>query len=85
MSRQYTSREIVQLGEEIYAREIRDQVEPEHNGEFLVLDIVTGNYTLDPDHSRAVKHAIDRHPDGVRYVKRVGYRSAHRIGNRMVR
>lgn len=82
---QYTSAEIASRGEEIYEREIRDKVEPEHIGEFLVVDIETGRYTLDPDHLAALKRAMAEIPNGVRYVKRVGFRAAHRIGFRAVR
>lgn len=51
MSRpEYSAEEIARLGEEIYARDIREKVE--HEGEFLVVDVTTGSYELDTDEWR---------------------------------
>jgi hypothetical protein len=80
---QYTSDEVVDRGEEIYEREIRAKVEPDHIGEFLVLDIVSGRYVVDADEMAALRRARAEHPEGVRYLKRVGFRAAHRIGARL--
>jgi hypothetical protein len=83
MPHQYTGDEVADRGEEIYQREIRDLVEPEHTGEFLVLDILTGGYVIDADEVSALRRARAAYPDGVRYLKRVGFRTAHRIGARV--
>jgi hypothetical protein len=78
----YTCDEVVQRGEELYQRNLRDQVEDAHKGEFLVLDIETGDYEIDTDEVAAVKRAVARRPDGVRYIKRIGHSAAHRLGAR---
>ena len=45
----YTPEEVAQRGEAIYERQIRARVEPEHMGQFVVIDIETGDYELDID------------------------------------
>ena len=37
----YTPQEAERLGDEIYERNIRTQVEPAHNGEIVAIDIET--------------------------------------------
>jgi hypothetical protein len=78
----YTADEIVRRGEEIYQRDLRAQVEAGHRGEFLVLDIETGSYEIDRDEVAAVDRAMAKNPDGARYILRVGYPAAHRLGGR---
>lgn len=78
----YTSDEVVERGEELYQRALRDQLEHAHRGEFLVLDIETGDYEVDADEVAAVQRAVSRRPNGVRYIKRIGHAAAHRLGGR---
>lgn len=79
-----TSEEIVRLGEERYRRELQSKVEPQHQGKFLVLDVDTGDYEIDADEIAAVQRAIAHRPEGARFIKRIGYPAAHRLGGRMV-
>lgn len=76
----HSSVEIVRRGEDIYQREIRPLVEPEHRGKFLVLDIETKRYEIDSQELAALKRAMADNPDGARYLLRIGYPAAHRIG-----
>jgi hypothetical protein len=71
--------EIVRRGEEIYERDLRSHLEPASNGQFLVLDIDTGEYELDPDETLALQRAITKCPEGTRFIKRVGFSAAHRL------
>src|SRR5262249_32903813 len=41
--------EIARLAEEIYRRDIRDKVMPQHKGKFLTIDIKSGDYEIDED------------------------------------
>lgn len=76
--------EIVRRGEEIYERDLRSRLEPASNGQFLVLDIDTGEYELDSDETLALRRAMTKHPDGIRFIKRVGFSAAHRLGGGFV-
>jgi hypothetical protein len=73
---QYTNEEIGRIGTEIYRREIRPKVMPQHKGKFLILDILSGDYEVDEDDSTAEEVLRARRPDGVFYGMRVGYTSA---------
>lgn len=76
----YASEEIVQRGQALYDRQIRAEVEPGHKGEFLVVDIETGEYELDVSELAAVKRAKAKNPDAALYILRVGYSAAYRVG-----
>ncbi len=74
--------EIVRRGQALYEERIRREVEADHRGEFLVLDIDTGDYEVDADEVAAVHRAIAKHPKGRRFILRIGYPAAHRLGGR---
>lgn len=76
----YSTKEIVERGEAIYQQQIREQVERDHHGEFLVLDILTGEYETDPEDIMATKRLMARCPNAVIYGLRIGYRASYRLG-----
>ncbi len=80
----YSNEEIGRIGEDIYHRDIRPQVMPQHKGEFLVLDIETGDYEMGTDDLQIVKRLRARRPDGVLYGLRIGYTSAYSLAGRLV-
>jgi hypothetical protein len=77
--------EVVDRGEEIYAREIRDKVEADHRGKFLAIDVLTGSYELGEDDLTACRRLLAHHPDAKIYGLRVGYPAAYRIGGHSLR
>ncbi len=76
----FPASKVVAMGEALYAQEIRDSVEAECHGQFLVLDVATGAYAVDPDDLIATRRLLDRHPGAVIYGLRVGHPTAYRIG-----
>jgi hypothetical protein len=78
----FTADEITRRGQEIYDRQIRDQVEPQHIGKFLVVDIDSGDYEIDTDSLAASDRILARCPNGTLYYVRIGYPAAHRLGGR---
>ena len=84
LQQKYSLDEIGRIGEEVYHRDIRPQVMPQHKGEFLALDIETGDYEVGPDDLQNEKRLRARRPDGVLYGVRVGYTSAYTLGGRMI-
>jgi hypothetical protein len=80
----YAPEEIARLGNEIYRREIRDTVMPQHKGRFLVLDIESGDYEIDDNDLSAEEALRARHPEGVFFGLRIGYTSAYTLAGRMV-
>jgi hypothetical protein len=74
--------EVGRRAEEIYESSIRSMVEPGHTGAFVVIDIDTGDYELDANEVAAVRRMEAKRPDGTRYIKRIGFHAAHRLGGR---
>jgi hypothetical protein len=81
----YTSNEVAERGEVIYEKQLRAKVEEGHLGEFLVLDIETGDYEIAPDDVTATKRLLDRHPQAVIYGLRVGAATAYHVGSHGIR
>ena len=81
---QYTPDEVAQRGEAIYEQQIRARVEPEHQGQFVVIDIETGDYELDADDLVATKRALAKRPGAVLYGLRIGSPAAYRLGGGMM-
>jgi hypothetical protein len=77
----YTPEEVAARGEAIYAERIRATAETAHKGEFIVVDIETGNYEVDRDDLTATKRALATHPDAVLCGLRIGSPAAYRLRN----
>ena len=65
--------------EELYAREIRAKVEPEHNGKYLVIEVNSGTYETDTDDIALMKRTRAKYPKGVFHMMRVGSPALTRI------
>ncbi len=74
--------EVARRAHEIYDRDLRSVVEPEHRGKFLALDIETGDYEIDESELAAVDRVEAKNPGNGRnrFLFRIGYPAAHRIG-----
>jgi hypothetical protein len=79
-----TKDEIARRGREIYERDIRTEVERDHDGRFLVVDVTTGRYEIADDELTAFDRAEKKNPDGPFFLLRVGRRAAHRLGGRLL-
>lgn len=75
-------REVAARGEDWYERHLKRLVEPVHLGEFLVVDVNTGDYEIGRDYIQPTERLLAKRPDAVLYALRVGYRSLGRIGGR---
>ena len=76
----YTDQEIVERGQALYEQEIRPKVEPEHKGEYLIVNVETGDYVMDADDLVASKRAKAKYPNAPLFTVRVGYPTAYRLG-----
>ena len=77
--------ETTRLGEEIYERDIRQQVEPDPVGEFAAIDVDSGDYALASTTRAAADILREKRPDAHVRMVRVGYRTAHSFGGRLRR
>ena len=59
----YTKEEAARRGDEIYHRDVRHQVEPQHVGEIVAIDLDTGLWEVDRDERTAAKRLESRRPD----------------------
>ena len=78
----YSSEEIVRRGQQLYDEHIRAEVEPEHTGKFLVVDIETGEYEIDRESLPAFQRALAKHPGAALFLVRIGYPTAVRLGGK---
>jgi hypothetical protein len=72
--------EVVRRGESLYEERVRPEVEPEHNGKFLVLNVLTGEYEMDIDDLAASRRAKERFKDAPLFALRIGHATAYRLG-----
>ena len=76
----YQKGKIAERGQEIYEREIREQVELDHRGEFLALDVETGEYEIDTVPRAALDRAKAKREQPPLFLIRIGYPAAFRLG-----
>ena len=64
----------------IYAERLRAELEPDHRDRFVAIEPDSGDHFLGNTLDEAVFAAIDKHPDRLTHVIRVGHRAALHIG-----
>ncbi len=73
--------ETARLGDEIYERDIRPQVEDEHDGEYVAIDVDSGIWAIGDDLLAAVNRLRATYPEAFDvWLVRVGYRATGSIG-----
>ena len=80
----YTPGEVESRGQALYEEHIREKVEANNKGKFLVVDIETGEYEIDANDLAVTKRALAKRSDAVFYGLRIGYPAAYRLGGRFV-
>ncbi len=78
--------ETARLGKELYEREIRQQVEADHHGEIVAIDVDSGSWAVADGEIAAVDRLRETHPGAVNILcERVGYRALRSFGVRSLR
>ena len=73
--------EAVRLGKEIYQRDILPQVEAEHFGEYVAIDVDSGNWVVADREIDAAERLRAMCPGAVNVLmERVGYRALRSFG-----
>ena len=75
--RAYELKEIAAQGQAIYREQIQPTIKPVPKGNFVVIDVNTGDYEIDSDDAEATCRLLDRRPGAVTYGIRVGHRAAY--------
>ncbi len=74
-----TPQQIVQRGREIYERQLRRQLEARHHGEYVVINIESGDYEVGADDLLVSKRAKARFGDAPLFTMRIGHEAAYRL------
>ena len=78
--------ETARLGKELYERDIRPQVEADHHGEVVAIDVDSGSWTVANGEIAAVDRLRELRPGAVNVLcERVGYRALRSFGARSLR
>ncbi len=73
--------EAVRIGKEIYERDILPQVEGEHFGEYVAIDVDSGTWAVAEREVAAVDRLREMRPGAVNVLcERVGYRALRSFG-----
>jgi len=64
--------EVEQQGAFVYQTVVKPQIEPKRNGEFVALDVDSGDYSVDPDELLALRRLRQLRPKARVYFARVG-------------
>jgi hypothetical protein len=76
----YSKEEFARRGHEIYEAQVRAQVEKDHHGQIVVIDIETGAFEVADESLIAAKQLLKRYPDAQIFGIRIGHRAVHRFG-----
>ena len=78
--------ETARLGDEIYERDIRVQVEADRQGEVVAIDVESGGWAIGENVIAATDRLRAQCPDAIDvWLLRVGYRALHHFGGRPLR
>ena len=76
-----TKSEIHRLGDEIYEKTIRKQVEPDHIGDVVAIDVDSGSWSVGEDVRTASNRLRAQQPNATRvWLLRVGYLALRSFG-----
>ena len=75
--------ELMRRAKEIYEREIKEKVLPQHKGKLLAIDVWSGDYEVNDDPVIALRALQERHPQNNIFLMRVGYKAAYSMGGKM--
>ena len=77
-----SSEESAARGTKIYEDTIRAKVERDHYGDFVIVDIDSGDYELDREDIVASQRILNRRPGATLFGLRVGFPAAYKLGGR---
>jgi hypothetical protein len=72
--------DIEQRGETIFTNSIRPRITKADEGKFVVIDVTSGDYEIDPDHVKALERMLVHHPGDSLYSIRIGSEAAYKLG-----
>ena len=76
----FDMQEHARLGTAIYEEKVRPQVEADHQGKIVAIDIETGAFEVADRTLTASERLLRRNPDAQIWCVRVGHSGVHRFG-----
>ena len=76
----FSKEEHARRGTELYEHGIRQQVEVDHFGEIVAIDIETGDFEIALKTLAAAHRLRERNPAAQIWIVRIGHRGVHRFG-----
>ena len=70
---------VASRGKELYATKIRDLTRGTAKGDFVVIDIHSGDFEVDSDDVTATMRLMERRPDAITWAVRVGFPAAYNL------
>ncbi len=78
--------ETARLGDEIYQRDVKSQVEASHDGEYVAIDVDSGLWAVAENELAASDGLLAQCPNAIDvWLLRVGYRAVASIGGGALR
>lgn len=74
--------DIERIGKAIYAK-IRSQMETDHWGKMVVIDVHSGDYEVADDDLTATLRIFERHPEALTWGERVGHPAPYYVTERI--
>lgn len=82
----HSKEETARRGDEIYEQDIRLQVEADHYGKVVAIDVDSGSWAIGDNVIAATDRLWEQCPDAYDiWCRRVGHRSLHHFGGRPLR
>jgi hypothetical protein len=63
----------------IYAR-LRVALEKDYWGEYVAINVENGDYIVSTDHTEATKQMLNKYPNILPFIIRIGYRAVYHFG-----
>ena len=72
--------DLLERGMKLYEERLRSELEPEHNGRVVVVEVESGDYFLGETAAEAYRKAKAKHPGAEFAFLRVGAKAAFFVG-----
>lgn len=72
--------EIIKKGEEIYQNKLKNILEPQDNGKYVVIEVISSDYFVNENLLTAVEEARKKYPESLFFTARVGYKGIFNVG-----
>lgn len=64
--------EVTKKGQDIYFGRLQKELEPQHNGEYVVIEVESGKHFMDPDVLVAINEARKEFPNTLFFIAPIG-------------